>query len=783
MKHFKEILLTLGATSAECIGESIYWDFWRAEFSTPVQSVTGFYLYLKSSCPKSEATPLNLQNWRHSASNQDYEIIVTPRSDLAKNLVVTKSTFRGKNARTSKQLLLDNFLKGLQWKPLEENTYFVDPSIEEIASNEIHSGAKSFLTKWFLEHEHKNPPLAVLTANGGVGKTTLSRILCSEMQRRDESVIPILIESDQWRSLLQGSFTLDSVWDMALTRRFESAARLVANKTALQVLIREGIFVVVFDGFDELCINPASPYSPKALISELYELLTPEDVSCEAKVLLTTRATYWSSIVEEIDLSKISVFRLREFDNEQKKIYFNNRLKTPAERDSAFRISKDINGGLYEGLQIEHQNQDRLSGVPFILDLIASYVEENENADINPYAPDQLGTLLENICRRENLRQNLEIEPSKQLDIFEEIFRDHPEGINADDLRLFLEIIGGVTDTGVLRRFTNHVLLSANAGDVYGPRYEVLRVYFLARFLANGLNQVTTQSGARKKIAEELSRHSSGKTQLIDWLVDQLRHQDPNQLKLAFKHAVEISRDKDNAEVRRASEMAICHLVCRFIPETDDKQVRVKKLGDLLGADIRTEDLFFTGSVFSGVLRAFDFSNTHFERCTFIDVEFKNCLFSEKSKFVTCSFDGNLEFHNCSGEKDLDLTKDTRMSKEAEYNLNQIRNATSRRELRVSFAEDALNRSLRKFRSGDYGFKVIQYRHRRSGFKPGNPYNERIWEVLESLEIVEPHRISNVDGGGLHIKDDKELRHDVATFLDNGVIRGMLKNVIEEVVA
>lgn len=781
MKHFGEILSTLGASSVELVKEDTNWDYWKAEFVTPVQVVAGYYLYLKHDCPKNEATPRNLQQWRLDSSNKGYEIIVTPKSDLAKNIASTKLTFKGNSAKTTKQLLLDSFIKGLDWKPLGEEEYFVDPSIQ-LPSGDIISGAKAFLTKWFLgqDKNENTSPLAVLTANGGVGKTTLSRILCSEMRRRDPSVIPILIESDQWRSLLQGSFTLDAVWDLALTRRFENASRLLANKTALQVLIREGLFVVVFDGFDELCINPASPYTPKDLITELRELFTPEDTACEARVLLTTRETYWSTIEDQLDASQLIVFKLKEFDNDQKKFYFENRLKSQVKRDLAFRISKQISGAVYDGLQVEQQNQDRLSGVPFILDLIARDVEEDD--DVNPYEADSLGTLLEGICRRENKRQTLGLEPNVQITIFEEIFREHPEGISLDDLALYLQIIGNINEPGVVKRFTNHVLLVQGPNGLYSPRYEVLRVYFLARFLANGLlDSVSGKNTQRNKIARELAKHSTGKTQLMDWLVEQLNNRDDNQLVQAFSHAIEISRDKENSEVRRSSEMAICHLASRFVGD-EDKLLRTLKFGKLLGAQTADDVIIFNGNIFSGELRAFNFTNTKFKNCTFIDVEFKNCVFSKETIFTGCSFEGGLEFHNCTGDKDISISEDSIMSREAEYTLSQIRNSGSRRELRISFAEDVMNRALRRFKS-DYGLKGIQYRHRKSGFKPGNPYNEKIWEILESLKIVERHEISNVSEGGLHVRDDKDLKRDIVSFLDNGVVGTTLRSAIDKLVA
>jgi len=201
----------------------------------------------------------------------------------------------------------------------------------------------------------------------------------------------------------------------------------------------------------------------------------------------------------------------------------------------------------------------------------------------------------------------------------------------------------------------------------------------------------------------------------------------------------------------------------------------------LLGARHEGAEIIFSRNVFSGVLRAFDFGNTKFQGCIFVDVEFKNCIFNEKTSLLGCSFEGNLEFHNCSGEKDISLSNDNEMSKEAEYALSQIHNSAGRRELRVSFAEDVLTRALRKLKS-DYGFKDIQYRHRKNGFKPGNPYNEKVWEVLLSLRIVEPHVISNVDEGGLHVHDDKDLKRDIVSFFDNGNVGGRLREVIEVLV-
>ena len=57
-----------------------------------------------------------------------------------------------------------------------------------------------------------------------------------------------------------------------------------------------------------------------------------------------------------------------------------------------------MSGGTEEIIQ-EGLNEDKPSGVPFILDLIARYVHDNPDPEANPYKSDPFASLLEDICR------------------------------------------------------------------------------------------------------------------------------------------------------------------------------------------------------------------------------------------------------------------------------------------------------------------------------------------------------------------------------------------------
>ncbi len=777
MKHFNEILLTLGASRVDLLAQASDWDFWRAEYRTPVSNVYGYYLYLKHKCPLKEATSENVRKWEKLSGKDGYELIVTPRSPLSQNPPHTKETFRARKIRTTKELLHNSYIKDLIWRPVSFEEYFIDPDLE-LESGETRHGATEFLRSWLVGSSTamKSTSLSVLIANGGVGKTTLSRVLCERIHRHDPTAIPILIESDQWKHLIQTNITMDVLWDLAISRRFDQANRLKASETALRVLIQEGLFVVIFDGFDELCTNPSCAYKPQDVINELNDMLTSEDEIFQARILLTSRKTFWESIADDIDLGKIEVFRLKGFDNEQRKRYFEARLTDPAKRDLALRLSKQISGGIYDDIAVEGRQEERLSGVPFILDLIARHVYNNPEKEINPYIGDPLEGLLRDVCRRENLRQSLNIDPGTQLILFEELFREFQTSLSFDDLKFYLECICGVTDHGVVQRFTNHVFLTRLEKDVYAPRYEVLRVYFVARFLAQSLESLERKSN-RQTIARLLAANSTGRTQVMDWLVRQLNRLESNRLHNAITHAIDIIDDKENMEVRKASSMALFHLVNKLVTGSD-KQERTKDLLNYFRTKTKDEGKTLTRTLVTGLMKSFDLSDICFADCIFIDVEFRNCRFGTKTKLVNCSFEGLLAFDNCEGEREIDIT-DGSFSKEAEFMINFVRNKGIRLELKEAFAEDALSRALKKFK-GDYGFVSIQYRHRTSGFKPGNPYNKKIWEVLLHEKIAERHTISNVEEGGLNIVDDKELRREITTYLDNAILGPRLTAVIDE---
>ena len=387
---------------------------------------------------------------------------------------------------------------------------------------------------------------------------------------------------------------------------------------------------------------------------------------------------------------------------------------------------------------------------------------------------------MEGICRRENVRQRLEIDPYKQLELFEELFREYEDKISLSDLEIFAEVLCNIRDKDTISRLTNHVFF-VNAGpSLLAARYEVLRVYFVARFLSNRLTNVSSIE-SRDKVAKLLAAQSAGHTEVIESLVKQLQRHPRPRLLDAMKQAYEIVGEHAVSSARLAASMALSHIGIALIEGQKTKADRTQEFAALFGFTPQNDNLIFRNIAFGGNVSNLDISKVKFHNCTFSNITFSKCKFSTETSFIDSEFIGSLSFINCESSGDIKLADGCVLSKEAEYEFSVIHNGAARREVRISLAEDAAIRALRRFKT-EFGFVASQARRMANGFQPGNPYNERVWDSLISGGIVEKHRIAGVTEGGLNIVASKEIRKEVSDFLDNGVLGGVLRGVITSIV-
>jgi len=311
--------------------------------------------------------------------------------------------------------------------------------------------------------------------------------------------------------------------------------------------------------------------------------------------------------------------------------------------------------------------------------------------------------------------------------------------------------------------------------DKFAPKHEVLKVYFIAKFLAEGLRKL--KSVHRSEIAKVLSQSSAGDTQVVEWIVNQLGNLDHYTLSNAIKHANEIIHDAELIQYKKSAGKALFEIVGKLIREQDKKE-RTQKLAEYFGAIIHNGGYQFKKIIFSGHIKSFDFRQCIFRQCYIINADFKNCLFDHETQFENCVFEGMLDIKNSEGVELIKVDNcDT--SKESQLLFDTYKKVKSRPDVLTAFAEEALEKALKKFKR-PYGFKTLEYVNRLKGMPTNNPFTSIVWDKLEAHRVIERNEISGTSEIGLHISTDPNMRREVLTYFDSGYQSPTLKKVVNE---
>ncbi len=536
--QFNNLLEILGGVDLELVEDSKNWNFYTVKFRTPAGEMTAPYLYLAANCPYTEDNSKNLSIWR---GNGPYTVVTTTKSRLSNDLTRTADEFGARFATTPRRLLIDNLLQTVDISPgmAEDFKYFVEPEAsytDNASPAERSVPALTHFVKSLLSVQQENYDSVcaeILVAPAGQGKTTLCRAIASKIRSSYPDTIPVLVESNQWQSLID--LTLPNILSAALLKMIPGATQL-ADPKVFQLLTREKILVPIFDGFDELSLHPNPNFSAATLLTELLGLVG----GAEVKVLVTVREAFWEKHVNGIPESStkmIQRFDLQGFSNKQGKRFFHKRLKNQEERDIANRLSSEMGSKLYErAVERPHMHADRASGVPLMLELIALYVDGNSTATFAPQSQDPLGPLLEAVCERENARQKLGISSQKQMLIFEKVFRDYQDDIPREELALYVEDFVPEVTKDKIDRFESHAFLSTTAQNRVVPRFETLRVYFVARWLANQLEGAVDHEIGREA-TRLLASHASGSSNIFEFLVERFANDSREKVYESISHA------------------------------------------------------------------------------------------------------------------------------------------------------------------------------------------------------------------------------------------------------
>ncbi len=635
--NFKQLLESAHLLDPTLRQDTPTWELWKAQETTTTGPLQKHFLYLKhgASFVKSaqEVRQLNI-------AKESLHAILYPANALLKDKERIRKDFGVATVHNTFQFLQrphEMVLRAAQKRMVGdriadlEKGVFVDPPFSPPLAKPL-----DFLSTWLFADPatQSTDNLIVLLADGGQGKTWLSRHLELKMwqQWEPERPVPIRLDNKLWRDIDSNhGLTIDDIIQRALIDRGLSA---LSGLPDINTYWAQGLWAIILDGFDELCAHRTGVLKPERL---LREILSRSESNPTSRLILTSRTSYWNQHIGSEALGDgAKCLQMTGFGLGQRGHYFNEELKRQKLIKEATSLAKHIDRACY-GVQPQPGPSKRLTGVPYILKLIADLVRSRvatalSAEEIGEMEADPLLGLLGFVCRRESIRHGLDATHDDQLAALQEIAVTLGERFTGEEIDMCCHETAPAhfQDQVQLDRMRNHILLRALSRDSYEFALPMLREQLQA--------VAVSQAWAHKKVRAEhdaiLALNARGDTVFLEKLAERTQcAQD------SWKEILQESFNRVKRGNQNLGTSALWHLA-EMVCGKASRPIRTDAMLKIF-ANPGTRSL--TEMCFVGRIDGFDFRNVVFDRCHFDSCEILASDFSGAT-FVNCFLNGEVNF-------------------------------------------------------------------------------------------------------------------------------------------
>lgn len=624
--------------------------------------------------------------------------------------------------------------------------------------------------------EEDNGTLKVLSANAGVGKTTLSRKLIHTLIERvkQNKTIPIYVEAQHWKKLNISS--VDGLWDVIdNSLRMFSAPSLQMTETLFHYALRQGYFCFIFDGFDELCSGTTSQFEPSSILGELNDAVA----ASEARVLLTTRTLFWNAQIVDVP-DNVRVLYLESFNSQQAKGYFTKafRQNTPKHRAANDLYSNMVRQAIPR--ERTGSVRDQFVNLPLCVRMIADYVHRGgTSVNISTEQP-IVRSFLIGICEREITRQNLVTSADAQMRSFQDMALAYDGGNPLFPIADLALTPNGLEEDD-LNKVSDHALLerdAANEEDLFRFRYEFISPLLRAAAISRWVRDSTDDfDSLPRAIVSTLAKEADGKGPVLEQLLNFLGIDDLSCVLQKGRITTLKYISRSGVAGREQYIGSFFFHVAQSLVANDSSFTSKEKTKLLLseigsGSSYSRPDIV-EGWAFLGPIISLDLRGCTFKKCSFRDIIFRRCTVDNTTTFIECFFEGTQTFEmRVEGWRKVVME-----SCAMKFPADAIWEATLNRRLK-----DHHNRTTRLLRMGLRKFWYhgnfrgsIHKAHWLSGPLRQTRQGDVLLEAMFKENIVRKVPISGSKEGGLAF--DRSSIGDLQNYMDNNQMSGKVEAV------
>lgn len=735
------------------------WDCFDATAVAGLENIDTTFIYLKSSC--------SIDGAREAAKklSPGYKVVIVRPASHRMSMSNLTSIF-GKDAQF-------HFHEDLIWSKIESifseyvqslgasivpEKYYIPPRSD---TPDFGDNVAEYLLDYLAGKKHRiQENLLVVSASAGVGKTTLARWLVSALAKRirKTQVIPVYVESSHWGRLHLES--VDELWEIIdnSLRTFSNSIRL--TEELFDYALKEGYLVFLFDGFDELCGRKTSNFDPNNVLSRLLDFVSDDS---NARMLLTTRTLYWDAEIKAPP-SNIHIERVLPFNSQQAKGYFSKYFsKDLTTRSKAAGIYKKLVEGSHMPRD-EGGPRAQFVNLPLCVNMIAEYVKQGGTQIKAGGSRQILEQILLAICEREVVRKTLLTRAADQLNGLQEIAISYEISVNPEFELDMLEAVG--FDALDISKLIDHPLLRTGTDGRYKFNYDFLAPYLRALYIASVI--VNQSKNPSDDLWRLMMSEANGKGFLLEHLISLLEPENVSDISGVSRLV---------PQNRREAKSFLIHLAQALLDEDPNivtGKDRANSLFNIIQGDTYSKNNEVLNLYITGPLEKLDLDGATFRSCVFHDVSFKKCKVSDNTKFIDCTFSGNLELEP---RDNWDLVISENCTLHFPTNLIWAEMHDQPISSNEEYLKDAMRLALSKFWHNGRLKASIRKEYWKKGTLGHSVYCKPILESMLKVGLVQSIMISNVSEGGLAF--NKESIPDLQRFMDNQQLSGQIKEVYD----
>jgi len=619
--------------------------------------------------------------------------------------------------------------------------------------------------------------VAVLLGEPGQGKTHMSKFLAAELTKK--RVIPVYVHSEQWWKMQVED--LSSIWKTIVSsfRYFNAPIGWAegVEKEFVNVALKLGVFVLIFDGFDEFVHWNRGTIDPRESVQELINLAEETGT----KLCITSRTSFWAAEISEADgeaelvgKDRLFEYTIQPFDVNHAANYFKKRFV--GKEDLIISSSR-----LFELLKQDSSN-DVMSfvGRGFFLSLVADLVSRGFSAErIGATDQTRLQWIMEALCQREQVRQKLPLDATSQLSVLREFatITARGEERNSETLRMVLGVNADLELSQIEELVKNpaklkdHPLINFRKNsDTWLFTQDQIEYVLLAEQildlcldsqkndqLALLLNDAEFTKALQTEVATTMVQQifESKRTGALDFCKEIIA-------KMSSLYSPPQANDSATGCYQFAGRLALLAASRAYSKGTD----RTERTGALLNLLPQGQ---LIGVQFVGTMSGLDLRDLTISNCHFDTVTFANCRFSSMTDFNNCRFT-DLRVSNCEQFGQVTWSKSNRFDEQSRNLIEAELVTAGRKGYSAENLVADLDCLIRKFLPRETsGFKNIEERNLSRGLIAHSVHKNYIIDYfkrnfLDSRPVAGKALFSVIMGA----------RPDFVFYLSNGMHTGKL---------